>query len=83
VTGPLVSILLNNFGSRLLKETFEMQQPENTFEEIVRMHREYYDRENFNSDEQQVFEPTQEYRAYLENRMKPGGGSKNDQGSIE
>jgi hypothetical protein len=82
VTGPLVSIILNNFGARLLKETFEMQQPENTFEEIVRMQKEYYDRQNFNSDEQQVFEPTQEYRTYLENRMKPGGRSKNDQGSI-
>ena len=41
------------------------------------MHKEYYDRQTFNSDDQQVFEPTQEYRIYLENIMNPGGGSNN------
>ena len=58
-----------------------MEPEESSFDEIVRIHREYYDRQNFNSDEKQVFEPTQEYRIYLENKMNPGGGS-NDQLSI-
>ena len=77
-----MSIILNNFGARLLKEPSDKVEPEeNSFDEIVRIHREYYNRENFNSDEKQVFEPTQEYRIYLENKMNPAGNS-NDQVSI-
>ena len=50
VTGPLVSIIFNNFCARLLEEPKDIQPLEKTFDEIVRMLKEYYDRESFNSD---------------------------------